>query len=262
MANGRASAPVAIGVVGLVAVIAAAAVVLLAPLATSEDSDRPGHETEVPETLVDGSPLPDAPPQLLDLVDDPVVPADRRDELADGMHCETMHMAGEADTELEAVFVTPTAGHAVLIGEGSFGDAHMDPAAPEEQDADQPNQMEEIRSNCLFQHEGGGWSSSGGGGGTAPDLGPAGDSRGGGSMCCPDGRGIAYADVSVAGDIAWLLQDRGPYWLAYPVDGLDVVTIEWPFPQSVMGGSGQPPRSRVRLVDGDGDVVTEQLVGN
>lgn len=254
--SGRTSAPVAVGVVGLVAVVAATAVVLLAPQATPEDSGPNGVETEMPTALADGSPLPAVPDELRVLADDPIVVADRRDELPDGMTCNT-HLPWDGEPELESVFVTPTAASGVLVGEGSFHEMG-DPNAPGAQDE---AEQEQIRGNCLLLPDGNGdWSESGGGGGTAPEPGAPGTSQGAGSMCCPNGRGHAHADVSVTGDVAWLLQDRGPYWLAYPVEGLDLVTVEWPYAQSAMN-SGGPPSSRIRVVDADGEVMAERLIG-
>lgn len=256
MAEGRASAWAAIGAVGLIAVVVAAAVVLLAPRATTEADEETGVETEVPTTLADGSPIPDAPDELRGLVDDPLVVADRRDEFPDGTSCD-LHMPWDEEPELEAVFITPTAATGSMVGEAS---PHEPGPAPDDRPEaeDRPQQM---RATCMMLHRDGRWRDSGGGGGTAAEPGPPGTSRSSGSSCCEGGHGTAQAEVSVAGDIAWLLQHRGPYWLAYPVDGLELVTIQWPFPQATFGGAGRPEPSRVRLIDSDGDIVVEQLVG-
>lgn len=244
----RASAPAAVGLMGLVATVVAAAVVLLAPSASpGADAPTTGVETEVPTSFPDGTDLPPVPDELTAAVDEPVVVADRRDELPEGVHCET-GARWEGEPEIEAVFVTPTSLRATLVGEATF---------PEEAGG----RSEVMRANCSATRDRGRWRESGSSMSSEHRPGPPGTTDGSGFSCCEDGHGTANADVSVADDdLAWLLQDRGPYWLAYPVGGLDSVSIDWPIPRP-RGEMVDAPPVRVLLLDGGGAVVADQMVG-
>lgn len=243
----RASASLAIATVGLVAAAAAAGAVALGPhIGGGEDSGVTGFETEVPEALADGTSLPPVPESLADTVERPIVVAERRDELPSGVDCG--HGARwEDEPEVETVLVTPTGLEATQTGLAAL------PHPPDEEAAE----PRETRATCSALFRRGDWEGMGGSMGEA-GQGPVGTTQGTGSSCCSGGHGTARADISLGGEVAWILQDRGPYWLAYPVDGLEVATVSWPYGQNRFGGGGSPPPSRFRLLDEDANVIVER----
>lgn len=82
----------------------------------------------------------------------------------------------------------------------------------------------------------------------------------GGGCCTPEGYGWNEAFVDPPAGARWALQDRGGWWVAYPVTG-PTVHIVWTY-----AGSGDPFASQgistpVVFVDEGGDVVGERPPG-
>lgn len=74
-------------------------------------------------------------------------------------------------------------------------------------------------------------------------------------ICCrEDGLALGTKEVLVPEGTVWLVQDRGPYWLAYPVDDSALAHPVWP----VDGGAGDPPQTV--YLDGQGHALDQDSV--
>lgn len=57
------------------------------------------------------------------------------------------------------------------------------------------------------------------------------------ACCRPDDLALLGGEIQAPEGAAWAVQDRGPYWLAFPVDTSGLVHPVWP----VVGGDPAPP---------------------
>lgn len=263
----------AIGSVSLVAAVVAAGFVALtrwSPEPVAAERPRPGVVEEAPpDELAGGREPPPVPDGVAEAADGPVVAAATADELPEGASCRE-EAAWTAGPDTESVILTPDGFQATLVGEGHpqepLGPPPIDaPAEPDGQPAAEEPVALEV--TCQAAWEDGAWRPLGGG---ARVRGPeAGLGHSSGSSCCDvDGLGTAHAEVPVGDEVAWLLQDRGGYWLAYPTEGVSVVTVTWRFRDAGFGGGsgfGDPgpamEETFVRLLDADAEIIDERWVG-
>lgn len=267
----RASTFMAVGVMALVAVVSATGVVLImrfAPAATPDAPRVSGFEDTVPATLIDGIAIGEVPAAVAAAVDVPVVGARRLDALPEGVDgCFGMFAPGQ-DVELEEVIATPDVLTISTVGEnpeqmGFDGPFPMD--APFEEDgigAPRPGLQgggEQWRETCTFVHSRGAWSSLGSSGGPVENDMGMGMGMGAGFSCC-DAEGFGLASTSVQGPsgATWALQERGAYWLAYPVEDGQALPLTLRTRESGFGGG----RSSTHLlwVDDEGTVFDEQFL--
>ena len=242
-AHRRARPVTAVVTMGLIAIAAVTMVIAFGQVAATDGAGRSDiGDGSPPRTLVDGSPVADVPENVTNAVDGPVLGAAVLDAVPDGLAGCGRDMAGEIvwDTppRPETVLLTTDALHVSLVGTSTN---FMMPAP--ERAAGEPQRW---RLECMSQAPGTGNSGS--------TLGPADEGGGTWSTCCDEaGLGVAVARTSAPDHAAWALQDRGGWWLAYPVrDGS--VTVTW----ATRDGTGS---SWVLFVDADGLVLEETAVG-
>ncbi|MEX0658537.1 MAG: hypothetical protein WD080_05345 [Egibacteraceae bacterium] len=203
-------------VVLLVAVAAVATIAFeqINPPVPQAPVDAAGVPTEQP----DGTSLPPVPPELHDAVDRPVVLVGVVDDpLGDLERC-----AGLAEWEF-----APTVRSSVVTPEGLAVSVRG-----EEQGTEALLQV-----TCFAQWDGRAWETWASWAAEAPDtevaLGPP------EPVCCRgDDAAVQGSERVAPGGSAWLLQDRGPYWLAYPASGGQVVLAVWSVDDSQ---DGPPP---------------------
>ena len=256
----RARTLTVIGSMALIAVVAVTAVVVWARVGAPAAGDEPattGLDEALPETLAGGTEPAPVPDEIAAAVDGPVVGAARLDELPDDMlaacvdFIEVTWDPGSPTTEY--ALVTPDGVNASLFGQGEVaggfgkGPVGEDPIG--------------IRIRCELDLSGGEPVNRGGGGyeEVFPDQ-PVMGGFSGSSCCDQNGLATAMAAVDIPDDAAWLLQERGAWFLAYPVDGLDVISVTWRYRENRFGPGG-PPQSRVVLVDASGETIAESFVG-
>ena len=257
----RAGTLTVIGTMAAIAVVSVTAVVAWARLAQPAASEGPaGVEQEVPAVLADGSQPAPVPAAIAAAVDLPVVGAAKLDELSDemlGACTEGFEGAGDAGEQgglrPEYAFVTPDGVVASVTGKGELAEEFgMGPGG------EQPTG---VRFRCDLQLEEGSVTNRGGGGGFEPIF-PDQPSSGGFSSSCCDEQGLANATatVQVPVDAAWLLHDRGTWYLGYEVGGLENVGVSWRYRENRFGQGG-PPMSTVLFVGEDGSIVAETTAG-
>lgn len=236
MADGRKRAlldPVLVGAV-IVVVVATVALALAAYDHVSESgSGAPVEGDGIPRALPNGDPLPEVPEPLANAFDRPVIlaaPVEAAEPRLD--RCGT-DVEWEFSPTQRSSFITPEGLVVALRGEerGSGVLFHV---------------------ACYAQWDGQGWDTWASWVGEVPDPQVA-----VGVMdraCCrEDGAAVASAEFEVPEPAAWAVQDRGEYWLAYPVgDGL--VQPVW----LVEGDEEAPPLVHI---DASGNRVGEPGVG-
>jgi hypothetical protein len=238
----RQPAPVllAVGVMVAIALVAAGAVLAWARLAAPTSAEQPsGLTEELPGALPDGSPFGEVPPPIAAVAVGPVVAAARLDApLEDFEEC-----TGDPtieNLEFEAGFVTPDGAVQTATGESeNFG----------------PGELTPVRASCTFDWAGGVWQHSGGG----LDM-LIGGGGGIGTMGGADGWWVSTATLDLPEGTAWVVQDRGGYRLAYAVDDLAALPLTWRYRQNAFG-RGSSPSTSVLLLDSEGDVLEETVVG-
>ena len=241
-----------------IAVVSVTAVVSWARLAQPDASEQAaGVDQELPTALADGSepaPVPDAVASAVDL---PVVGTAKLDQLSDEMLDACTEGSGvgwdPGSPRAEYAFVTPDGVLASVTGEGDLAEDFGGGPAGE--------QPTGVRFRCELQLEGGSVTNRGGGG-FEPIFPDQPDSGGFMTSGCCDEQGFATASASVQvpADAAWLLQDRGTWFLGYEVGGLENVVVSWKYRENRFGQAG-PPMSPVLFVAEDGSVVAEATAG-
>jgi hypothetical protein len=256
----RARTLTVIGTMALIAVVAVTAVVVWARVGAPDAGDRTvtaGVDEALPETLAGGFEPAPVPPEIVAAVDAPVVGAAKLEQLPDDMLAACMDFnevtwdPGSPTTEYAVV--TPDGVNASLFGQGEVAGGIG--KGPEGEDPIG------IRIRCELDLRGSGPSNRGGGGyeEVFPDQ-PVMGGFSGSSCCDEDGLATAMASVNIPDGAAWLLQQRGAWFLAYPVEGLDVISVTWRYRENRFGPGG-PPQSRVVIVDGAGETIAESFVG-
>lgn len=187
----------------------------------------PTDDAGVPLSLPDGTALPRVPSTLSEAVDRPVVLVGSIGEpLADLERCQGLGEWEFAPTQRASV-ITPE-GLTVSIRGEEQGTGAL------------------LQVTCYAQWGGRSWQTWASWTADAADatepLGPP------GPICCrDDGLGLGGGEVLAPDGAAWLLQDRGPYWLAYPIDDSSLVHPVWP----VDGDADEPPPTRYLTVLGE-----------
>jgi len=271
----RASALRAIGTVAGIGVVAAGGVVVSARSQATVEPPSGGLNEELPSALADGGDPGTVPDQIAAAVEAPVLAVVRLDELSDGLEDCAAQGGFTAEPELEAALVTPDGATVSLIGDApadfqdGFGGPMPLPPGPAPPPPPPPGLVPQppppplddsgtqvFRLTCSAQWIEGDWHVS------VNSQGPANEIFEGsyGTSCCDaEGNATASTLLRIPDGTAWLVQDRGGYRLAYPVDGLEVLPLTWTFRDGPFGGgfSGTP----VTLLDADGDVLEERFVG-
>lgn len=245
-----ASIPLAVGSVVAIAAVVVAGVVLWARLSAVDPARAPGPQGSadpVPAELAGGYALGEAPDAVTEARDRPVVAARLLDEIPEGAHDCAHEMRWDGAPELEIALVTPEGLYVSQVGEGVV-------------EFQEPSSGERWRLMCQSEWDGSSWRPG------SSSVGPAADGDrhgfGGGFSCCDEhGMATASADVTVPDGAAWVLQDRGSWWLAYPVNGMRRLPLTWRFAQPRFGGGGRGVPTHVLFVDEDGREISEEWVG-
>lgn len=226
----RASVALALGVMTAIAVVVASAVVAWARLATvPEGADEPpGLDQELPAALADGTPFPEVPAAVAGAVEAPVVAAVRLDAAPDAIDPETCAGPPLEGLQVESAFLTPEVAVVSLLGEN----AEFGPGT--------------VRALCTAGWQDG-WVPNG------STIMPVEDST-------VMGFGSTWVgQVRLPEGAAWLVQDRGGYRLAYPVEDLTGVAVSWQFQERAL--AGRPPSVPITVLDGAGVVLEESFLG-
>lgn len=272
----RGRAVTAIVAVGLIAVVTAGGIVAWARFGISAAETPPpaGLYGGLPEALADGRPLGAVPQPIADAVEGPVVAAVRLDEQPAGFEV-CQEFSGISLIEpptFESGVLTPDGAQVSLLGRSEdidFGVARPEPAlppppgtSPEVEPSPTPAATpteppgQRVRLVCTGSWQDGEWQVSNAG------VGPADEQAGmgmGGAAVSGDGNVMTVSSsLTVPDGVAWAVQDRGEYRLAYPVEGLATVAVEWRFRES--GFRAGPATSPITLLDADGEVVDETVV--
>lgn len=241
---------------------------------------------EVPETFAGGFAPAPVPGAVADAVDGPVVAVVVLDEEPGGAGLCDFHTEGGGDRELVWAVVTPEGLQIAYVSDELPWMEHdmvelereaverveveatavpPDEPVPHQSAADDSGPAQSgarYFESCGARWERGGWTAMGGTGMTLPTDGPLPGGIGTSSSCCDDqGFTIASTAVSPVEGAAWLLQDRGGYWLAYPADASGLVPLSWRYRQSRLGGDMRTPSTHVLSVDADGTVLDERFIG-
>lgn len=276
----RGSGLLAVGLVLLIAVLAAGATVAWARVDARRAAADP--VAEVPTTLADGSTPAPVPSEIADAVDVAVIGAIRLDAAPPGLEACHREQAELGDVRVRAAYITPAA--AVVTGEGrgdAFGAAPALPLPPPEAPAvagtaDEPAGSEPLASeavasepevpepevleppqqrllvSCTGRFVSGGWQQTG------EMIAPLDDGAFGGGMSF-DGT-LASSTVTVDG-AAWLLHLVDGYAVAYDVAGLEVAPVVWSSGDGGLFGGGFPGSTSALLLDAGGGVLEEVRVG-
>jgi hypothetical protein len=262
-ATRRASAPVTLGAMTLVALVVTGGLVVWMRMPAPAGATRAqvGVEEEVPTTLAGGLAPAVVPAAIASAVDRPVIGASTLEALPDGSEGCGFDLGDDA--ELERAVATPDGLAVSLIGDAPDGflDGPMPrpepepaPPPPDTDQAEVGEQAPRWRETCVLRDRGGRWFSDGGSSGPADDrFGGMGTSV----LCCDEqGFALATTELHPLDGAAWVLQDRGAYWLAYPVAGADRLTLTWRFREGGFGRAGAT--TYVRWLDDAGGVIDEQ----
>lgn len=237
-----------------VATISVAAVVAWARLSTGRTGADPSGQAivdDVPVSLAGGVEPGAVPDAVVAAVDLPVVGARQLEELPDDSAADC-RQHGEFDEEptLEYAVATPEGIAASLVGPSSMMGVDIGGGG-----ADPPL----LRLRCTVEFSDDRWH------GASSSSGPAGDEvvPSGSSFSCCDARGFATASATIATnpDASWALQDRGSWYLAYPLSDRGWTEVTWTFRENRFG-QGRPPSSNVLFVDDTGAVVGETNAGD
>lgn len=274
-----ASPVIAVGVMVLIAVVAAGAVLGWAWLRPAGELSEPQVPDEVqPDTLAGGVELGEVPAEVAAAFDEPVIGARLLDEMPEDFHeCDFMDVGWEEEPELEYALATPDGVHISLVGLGFVddgmgggfrgggmefeGDIAVDEFAMDPDDV-LDGEPQRWRVSCTVQWDGRTWTNGGGSSGPADD--PFGGTGGMGSSCCDEhGFATAEAAVRVPDGAAWVVQERGGWWLAYPVSEQRSIPVTWKFRDGRMGMGmgGGGTSTHVVFVDEDGEQFDETWVG-
>lgn len=236
--------------------------------ATVERHDSGSVDEEPPDELPGGHPLPPVPRAVAQAADGPVVVAATLEALPEGVDCLDEDAPWTAGPEATPILLTPDGLQMQFVGEGHPNHPGFAEGPSGEMkatgEADDPMAL---TMTCYAGWQRGSWGDAQSSlaahrrGEKAPRV------HSSEAGCCGhDGLGAAHAQVPVDDDVAWLLQDRGGYWLAHPTEGLSAVRVNWHFRESQLGGPGfdEPGfdgGTVVRLLDADGEVLDQHSVG-
>jgi hypothetical protein len=272
----RASVPVALGSMLLLALTVTGGLVAWMRAADPAVADRPnvGLEEEVPAELADGGPPGEVPEAIASAVEGQVVAVRELDELPAGASGCGMDIGG--DMELEHATMTPDGLSVSFVGEAPEGffegpvPQPLPPPPPPRADPDEPQmdaqpvpaeivepfpvQATRWRETCVLRPRGGGWASEGSSSGPADD--PFGGMGTSVTCCDPDGFATASSEVLRPDGATWALQHRGAYWLAYPVGDRERLVLTWRFREAGFGRVGST--TQVLWVDDGGTVLADQ----
>jgi hypothetical protein len=249
----------------VVAVVVAAGVVLVmrfAPTPAPDTRSVAAFEETVPTHLGGGFEVGDVPAAVSAAVDVPVVAVRVLDEPPEG--AESCHgMFGPADErQVEQVIATPDGLSFSIVGpEPSGAGWDMERVAPPvlEPGTDAAAEPEPLlwRESCTFARSGDRWVAQGSSAGPVEDFDMMGMSSGY-SCCDEDGLATASAQLLPPGGATWALQERGAYWLAYPVVEGVGLQISWRFRESGFG-----PRvssTHILWIDDEGLVLDDMYI--
>lgn len=235
---------------------------------TVERHDSGTVADEPPDELPGGHPLPPVPRAVAQAADGPVVVAATLEALPAGVDCPHEDVPWTAGPVATPILLTPDGLQMQLIGEGH----PTHPDLPEELSASnatmEANDPMRLTMTCHAKWQRGSWrdtqrSLAAHGLGDKPPQAHSSEA----SCCAHDGLGSAHAEITVADNVAWLLQDRGGYWLAHPTERLSAVRVDWQFRELQRGGGPEFDEpdfdggTFVRLLDADGEVLDEHSVG-
>lgn len=259
-ARTRATTARAIGTIAAIAVIAAALVVGWARIggagSASDDDEAAGDA--LPTTLEGGIEPDEVPRALAKAFDKPVVAATLLTQLPPDVldTCRSHDLEWEeGDPTLESAVATPDAVHASLVGRT----AGMGEQMGFESTDGGPVRW---RVRCTARFEDGEWRTEGGGG-----IEPADESfehTGIREMSCCDAAGMTTgtAILMAPPEAAWAVQDRGSWYLAYPIaEEHRRVTVTARFREGGFGPGG-PPAMHVTYVDKAGEVIGDERLGD
>ena len=259
-ATTRASTVAVLATVGGIALVAVAVVVLWARASAGPHGDgAAAAEEAVPSSLVGGLPPADVPPDVAAVFDVPVIGALNLDELPGGVLQECSRSIGEMNWDegqpsIEYAIATPDAIHTSLVGTGQNIDMGM---------GEGPDAPDKFRLTCTARNEGDAWTAEVNNFETIFDEDAEMDmGMGGGGYFCCDENGLATASssVKVPPGATWGLQDRNGWYLAYPVDQQQSLTVSWTFRENRFGPGG-PPQTSITFVDDTGEVIEETFTG-
>lgn len=192
----------------------------------------------VPTALPDGEPLAEAPAVLRDAFDRPVVLVGSVEDPLDELQLCDGQVEWEFAPTLRASVVTPEGLTVAVRGEEGGSEALF-------------------HVTCYAVWSGRGWESWASWIAEVPDHEVAvGQPE---PACCrDDGFALLGREVEAPEQAAWAVQDRGPYWLAFPVDASGLVHPVWP----VEGDDLAPPETVYLDVSGnrlgEGEPADEQ----
>lgn len=194
--------PVLAGAVLVVAVAVGALVWVVRAGAAGEPADHaPVDPAGVPTALPNGKPLPAVPPGLREAFDRPVVLVAEEEERASDLDRCGRDVEWEYPPTLRSSIVTPEGLSVAVRGEEAGTGVSFHVA-------------------CYAVWDGSGWTTWASWIGEVADPeGPAGPMD---PACCrADGSAVGGAELETPEGAVWAAQDRGAYWLAYPIqDGL------------------------------------------
>lgn len=241
--------PVLVAAAVVMAIAAVALAMSLYGQLAQPVSRAPTDDAGVPVSLPDGAALPRVPSTLSEALDRPVVLVGSVDEpLADLERCQGLGEWEFAPTQRASV-ITPE-GLTVSIRGEEQGTGAL------------------LQVTCYAQWGGRSWRTWASWTADADDptepLGPP------GPICCrDDGLGLGGGEVLAPDGAAWLVQDRGPYWLAYPIDDSSLVHPVWPVdgddddppPTLYLTALGEPLAAEEPEGRGDGDPPPDDEAG-
>lgn len=210
--------PLLIPAVAILLVAAAAMAVVAYDSLWAPVLQAPADGGGVPTRMPHGAELPPVPGPVADALDRPVVVVGSMEEpLGELPRCSDQ-AEWEFPPTLRAAVITPE-GLTVSIRGEERGTGAM------------------VHLTCFALWDGRGWDTWASWAGDALDgSAPAGPPQ---PVCCrDDGLALAGAEVQAPQGARWLVQDRGPYWLAYPVDDSGLVHPVWPAGD---GDENEPP---------------------
>lgn len=249
----RASTLTAIGTMAAIALVSVVAVVVWARMGRAGDAQDEAGDG-IPTVMADGTPPGEVPGAVTTAVDLPVVGVVALDDVPGDIRQECRDNFGEVtwdgEPTKEYAFVTPDGMSSSYIGKGTAPPGMFGPGQAK---------GDQFRVRCSASFRDGQWMVDGGG---VEPVRPGDDGEfmsGGGFGCCDEnGLATASGSIEVPDGAAWALQERGGWYLAYPVKGGSSLTVTWKYREN---GTGGPPQSRVTFVDKDGGIVAEAFTG-